>query len=401
LLKVKRSLHYRILAVMTAFVFLLALAGCAKEEAAPTAGEEAKEEIRLGCVLSMSGGLGAMGEKMAKAVELAVEEVNDAGGVNGRQVKLYQEDDATDPATCLTAIKKLVELNDVKLIIGSMTSGASMTCGPYVAERKVLLVSPSATSPELTGQPWRDYYFRTCPSDTFQGKVMAKIALDEGLKKAVILAMDNPYGTGLAKVIESALGGEAEVLTVIKYDPAKKDYLTELTQIKNLNPDGVFHIGFNDDGRVIYQQALNLGLDKMRWIGCDGVYGTGMFATKAAAEFMAKAMVGTRPASPEGGKYEEFRQAYLAKFNTEPEVFCDTIYDATKLILDACAKTGTDDPAKVREALLSLGRDYEGVSGRLTFDGQGDRISGVYELWAVVKKGEEYAFERVRLIEAE
>ncbi|MDI6631205.1 MAG: ABC transporter substrate-binding protein [Thermoanaerobacteraceae bacterium] len=395
----RRSRWYRFLCLLTALTLVVSFTGCAKKESGKPAAEE--EVIKLGCVLSMSGDLAAMGKKMADAVKLAVEEINQAGGVNGKQIKLYLEDDATDPATCLNAVKKLVELNDVKLIIGGMTSGGAKTAGPYVFERKVLLVSPSATSPELTGQPWREYFFRTCPSDTFQGKVMAQLAVDEGLKKAVILAMDNPYGVGLGEVIESALAGKAEVLSVIKYDPNKKDYLTELTQIKNLNPDCVFHIGYNDDGRVIYKQALNLGLDKIRWIGCDGVYGTGMFATQAAAEFMAKAVLGTRPASPEGGKYEEFRQAYKAEYNSEPEVYCDTVYDAAQLIAEACAKAGSADPAKVREALVSVGQGYEGASGTITFDSQGDRVSGVYEVWKVVKKDGEYSFERVKLAEAQ
>jgi len=141
----------------------------------------------------------------------------------------------------------------------------------------VLLISPSATSPTLTGQPWRNYVFRTAPSDALQGKVMAQLAVEEGLKKVVILTMDNPYGVGLGEVAKQALAGKAEVLAFIKYDPNKGDYLTELTQIKNLRPDGVLHMGYNDDGRIVYQQAASLGLDKMRWIACDGLYGTGMF----------------------------------------------------------------------------------------------------------------------------
>lgn len=391
----------KLLALVAVVALLLSITGCGKKAPAPTPKEQpAAGEIKLGCVLSMSGQLATMGSKMADAVKLAVEEINRAGGVNGKKIKLYLEDDATDPATCLNAIKKLVELNNVKLIIGGMTSGGAKAAGPYVAQRQVLLISPSATSPELTGQAWREYVFRTCPSDAFQGKVMAQVATDLGLKKVAILAMDNPYGAGLSSVIHSALAGKAQVLGVIKYDPNKKDFRTELTQLKNLKPDGVFHIGYNDDGRVIYQQALSLGLDTIRWIGCDGVYGTGMFATQAAAEFMSRAVVGTRPAPPSGDEYEKFRAAYKAKFNTEPEVFCDTVYDAVKLIAAACAKAGTDDPVKVRKALLAIGQKYQGASGTITFDQQGDRISGTYEVWKVVKKGKDYVFEQVKLVEA-
>jgi len=384
---------------LVAAVALLAAAvtGCAKREAPPPA----EQEIKLGCILSTSGALAAMGSKMTDAVRLAVDEINAAGGINGKKIKLFVEDDATDAATCLQGVKKLVEVNNVRLIIGGMTSGAAKTVGPYVSERKVLLVSPSATSPELTGQPWRDFVFRTCPSDAFQGKIMAQVAVESGLKKVVILAMDNPYGVGLANVAKDSLAGKAEVLAVIKYDPAKLDYRTELTQIKSLKPDGVLHVGYNDDGRVVYQQALDLGLDKIKWIGCDGLYGSGMFQTEACARFMAAAVVGTRPAAPEGGKYEEFRAAYKAKYGAEPEVFCDTVYDAAKLIAAAVERAGTDDPVKVREALLEMGKNYQGASGTISFDEQGDRVSGIYELWKVVKEGPEYKFVRVKLIPVE
>lgn len=359
------------------------------------------ETVKIGAVMSMSGALGTMGTKCMEAVELAVEEINAAGGINGKQVELFKEDDATDAATSLQAFKKLVEVNDVHLLVGPMTSGAARTVGPYVSERQALTISPSATSPELTGQPWRDYFFRTVPSDALQGKIMAQVALDEGLKKVVIFVMDNPYGVGLGDAVQEALEGKAEVLKYIKYDPAKLDYRTELTEIKNLQPDCVMHVGYADDGRVVYKQALDLGLDNIRWIGCDGLYGSGLFQTEAAAQFMAKACMGTRPVGPEGGKYEEFRQAYKAKYNAEPEVFCDTVYDAVKLIAAACNKAGTEDPAKVREALLEIGKDYNGASGTITFDDQGDRVSGVYEVWKVVKEGDQYKNVRVKLIPVE
>ncbi|RDV83394.1 ABC transporter substrate-binding protein [Ammonifex thiophilus] len=387
----------RFLGLLAAFSLLLSMAGCGQK---PATQEKAPAgEVKLGCILSMSGQLGPMGRKMADAVRLAVDEINAQGGINGKKIKLYLEDDATDSVTALNAAKKLVEVNGVKLLIGGMSSSAAKTMGPFLAERKVIMISPSATAPELTGQPWRKYLFRTCPSDIYQGKLMAQIALDQGAKKVVILAMDNTYGIGLGEEIKKALEGKAQVLAFIKYDPKKKDYRSELTQIKALNPDAVAHVGYNEDGRIIYQQALSLGLDKMKWIGCDGVYGSGMFENPAAAEFMAKTMTGTRPASPENQAYEKFRQAYKAKFNSEPEVFCDTVYDAVNLLAKAYAQAGSDDADKIREALLKIGQNYPGVSGNITFDQGGDRVGGYFEIWKVVKKDGKYECVREKLVE--
>lgn len=385
---------------LIAIVCALALLSAALVGCGGTPAPVAQEEVKFGSVLSMSGALGAMGTKMTDAVRLAIEEINAEGGINGKQVKLFVEDDATDAAQCLTAVKKLVEVNGVQLMIAGMTSGGANTIGPYLQERNALAMSASATSPALTGQPWRDHFFRSTPSDAFQGRVMAKLALDEGLKKMAVFAMDNVYGVGLGEVARDALiEGGAEVVGFIKYDPAKMDYRTELTQLKALNPDGVIHVGYNDDGRVVYQQGLDLGLDAFRWIGCDGLYGTGMLETEASATFMANSMIGTRPGAPEGvTEYEKFVNAYKARFNAEPEVFCDTVYDAVKLIAAAANHAGSEDPAAVRAALLEVAQNYQGASGSITFDEGGDRVSGIYEIWEVVKDGAEFKFSRVDMV---
>lgn len=373
------------------------LLGCGQGDQPATVEEEV---IKIGCVLSMSGALGAMGIKMADAVTMAVAEINAAGGINGKQIELIIEDDATDAVQALAAVRKLVEINDVQFMIAGMTSGAAKVIGPYLAERQVIAISPSATSPTLTGEPWRDYFFRTAPSDAFQGQAIAQLALDKGLKRLVVFAMNNPYGMGLGEAAQNALiAGGAEVIDFVKYDPAKLDYLTELTHIRGLNPDGIIHIGYNDCGRVVYRQALKLGLDDIQWIGADGVFGTGMLESEATAQFMATAVIGTRPAAPDGAKeHEEFKTNFKAKFNAKPEVFCDTAYDAMKLIAAALNKAGSTEVSAVRQALLDVAQKYPGASGTITFDEGGDRVSAVYEVWDVVEEGGEFKFVRIDTI---
>ncbi|MBE0466303.1 MAG: ABC transporter substrate-binding protein [Candidatus Desulforudis sp.] len=392
----------KIIAIIMALALLAALVvGCGGQETGPGVAEE--EVVKFGSVLSMSGLLGPMGIKMTDAVKLAVEEINAAGGINGKQVQLFIEDDATDPAQCLNAVKKLVEVNGVQFMVTGMSSGAANSVGPYLSERQVLALSPSATSPTLTGESWRDFFFRTTPSDEYQGVVMAQLALDKGLERLAVFTMDNVYGVSLGEVARDALvEGGAEVVGFIKYDPAKLDYRSELTQIKSLNPDGVVHVGYNDDGVVVYQQALELGLDSAQWIGCDGVYGTGLFKTEASATFLANAMIGTRPGAPEGvSEYDTFVAAFQAKYGSDPEVFCDTVYDAVKLFAAAANHAGSEDPAAVRDALREIGQNYQGASGTITFDEGGDRIGGLYEIWNVIKEDGEFKFNRVDMITLE
>lgn len=352
-------------------------------------GPQAGEAQKIGIVLSTTGLLGPMGVDMMAAARLAAKEINDAGGVLGKQVQLIEEDDGTDAAKSLERVKKLVEIDGVKVLVGAMTSGAGMATGPYLAEKSVLLVTPSATSPALSEQPWKNWLFRSTPHDAFQGEVLGQVVLEKGYTRLATVVQDNPYGVGLEKALVDALnkaGWTGQQVVSIHFDPAKKDYRTELETVRANSPDVVLAVTYQEDGVILFRQAGELGLDNIAWLGCDGNYGDGMFADPRAAEFMEKAIVaGTRAAGPSGATYDKFAAAYKAATNKDSSVYCDTTYDAVWLIAKAIQKAGTDDGAAVRDALLEIGQNYDGASGTITFDSIGDRVSGVFEIWEVVK----------------
>ncbi|MEW5919937.1 MAG: ABC transporter substrate-binding protein [Bacillota bacterium] len=388
----------KLMVIFLAVALLTGLAAGCQQASAPKT-----DEILIGSVMCMSGALGPMGEKIDKAARLAVDEINKAGGVNGKQLKIITEDDATEAAKALEAVKKLVEVNGAKFIVGPMTSGAVDTVGPYVSERKVLLVSPSATSALLTGRDYRNFVFRTPTSDDFQGVIMAQLALDAKVKKAVIFTMDNTYGVGLGDVAKQALEKEGvQILAYIKYDEKTLDYLSELTQIKGLNPDVVIHVGYNEDGKVVYRQANELGLDKILWVAPDGIHGSGTLDDPSAGLFASKAVIGTRPVGDtEADKYQAFVKKYNEVYGISPDVFTDTTYDAVMLLAKAMQHAKSEDPAKVRDALLVVGSGYEGASGTITFTPGGDRASGMYEVWKVEKVDGVYKNVGTRIITVE
>jgi ABC-type branched-subunit amino acid transport system substrate-binding protein len=330
-----------------------------------------------------------MGQDMMKAARLAAKEINTDGGVLGKQIELVEEDDATDAAKCLDRVKKMVDIDGVKVIVGGMTSGAAMASGPYVAGKSVLMVTPSATSPTLSEQTWKEWVFRTTPHDAFQGRVLADVVLEKGFTRLATMVQDNPYGVGLEKALVDALkakGWQGKQVVSIHFDPAKKDYRTELDTIKGNSPDVVLAVTYAEDGIIVFKQALEMGLDKIAWLGCDGNYGDGMFAEPKSAEFMQKAIIaGTRAAGPSGATYNKFAAAYKADTAKDPSVYCDTVYDAVKMIATAIGKAGTYDGAAVKRELLKLGKNYDGASGTITFDEKGDRVSGTFEIWKVVK----------------
>jgi len=365
-------------------------------------GPAAPPEIKIGCVLSTTGLLGPMGQDMMDAARLAVKEINAAGGVLGKPVKLVEEDDATEAAKCLERVKKMVEIDGIKVLVGGMTSGAAMASGPYVAGKKVVMVSPSATSPAISEQEWKKWVCRTTPDDAFQGKVLAEVVLEGKFTKLATMVQDNPYGVGLEGALVDALkakGWTGKHVVSIHYDPAKKDYRTELGQIRDQAPDVVLAVTYAEDGIIVFKQALEMGLDKIAWLGCDGNYGPGMFAEPKCAEFMEKAIVaGTRAAGWSGATYDKFAAAYKAEFKKDSSVYCDTVYDAIKLIAQAIEKAGKYDGEAIEKALLGLGKNYDGASGTITFDDKGDRVSGTFEVWKVSKVDGTYKNVQVKII---
>lgn len=266
----------------------------------------------------------------------------------------------------------------------------------------MVFISPSSTAPTVAEQPWAGKAcFRTCPNDNFQGKALAKLILDKGFKRVAILVMDNPYGVGIEKVAKEALGGKVDVVADIRYDPKKLDYLTELGLIKDKNPDCVLHVGFHDDGAVVYRQAMEMGLDKLQWVSAEGLYGFDFSLSKDASEFMVKAVMGTALTST-GPRYEEFCAKYQKKWGEEVSVYCDTTYDATWMIAKAIEKAGAYDGVKIAQALHQVGQSYPGASGVITFNEKGDRVSGVYKIWKVEKLAEgKYKFVQVGLMSFE
>ena len=347
------------------------------------------DTIKIGCVLSTTGLLGPKGVDRLNAAKLAVSEINPEGGVSGQQVELVEADDGTDPDKCLTRVKHMVEKDGVQVLVGGMSSDAVLATGQYLMENEVLMVTPSATSVEISGQPWTEWVFRTTPNDALQGIILADVIVEKGFSRLATIVLANSYGTGLEQALVDSLekaGWAGEHVLSIYYEPDRKDFSAQLQNIKDNNPDVVLAVTYVEDGIMLFGQALDMGLDEIAWLGCDGNYSEHMFKDAKCAEFMEKAIVvGTRSVAPSDSSYREFVNAYTAAYGEGPSVYCDTTYDAVRLIAEAIEQAGDYNGKAVRDALLDLGQRYRGVSGIITFNEKGDRISGIFELWKVEK----------------
>jgi len=344
------------------------------------------ETIKIGVVLDLTGDLGPMGLRMLDGARLAADEINAAGGVLGKQVELVEEDGATDPATGFDRVKKLVTVDGVEVIAGPMITGTSLLAIPYADEQNVPLITPSATGIPLSEKEGTEWFFRTCLRDDAQGMVLADVIVDNGYTRLATIVLDNTYGKGLETAIVERLddvGWQGEHVIPIHYDEAVKDYRTELQQIKDSDPDVVFACTYCDDGIIVFKQALDIGLDDIAWLGCDGNYGSGLFAEPKSAEFMEKAFVGATRTVGAGSKYDAFSAAYEQAYGEAPQVYCDTMYDAVWAAANAIEAAGVYDGEAIRVALTGL--EFEGATGPISFNELGDRTSGLFEIWDVVE----------------
>lgn len=349
---------------------------------------EEEPQIKIGGILCMTGGLAAMGDLISQGAILAVEDINAAGGVLGKNMTLLIEDSATNDATAFEAYKKLVEVDGVQVIVGPMISGAVMSSGAYAEAQEVCMVSPSATSPLIALQPWKEWALRTCTGDQFQGQVIADIIIDEGYNAPAIMVQDTPYGIGIEQVVTEILeAANVTIVETIRYDEEALDYLTELNTIKDANPDVIVQVGYHTDSAKVYEGAASLGLNATPWLVAEGVYGLLASEYPAAAAFMAEApLLGcTLVPEAEAPAYAAFVAAYEARWGESPGVYCDTVYDAVKLIGLAIEEAGEYDGAAIKEALYEVGADYDGTSGTINWNELGDRAHATYGVWDYVE----------------
>ncbi len=391
-------MKYKYWFLLLAASLLLPLVGCSPRT-------QEQDSIKIGCVLSLSGLLGPKGHDRLDAAILAVEEVNQAGGVLGKPVELLIRDDETNPQESRKVLQKLIKSDHIQVVLGGMSSDAVMESGPLLAEKTVVMVSSSATAPELTEQPWSDWFFRTTPNDAFQGRILAKVVMEQGFTRLATIVQANAYGSGLEQALMDELrktGWEGKQVVAVYFNPAEKNFRSSLINIEDSAPDVVLAVSYVEDGIILFKQAFRLGMDNIAWLTCDGNYSESMLQDPDSAEFMAKAVIaGTRSASSWGPAFERFSESYISFTGKEPGVYSDTSYDAIHLIAQAIEKAGTYDGKSIKTALLEVGQKYEGASGIITFSSKGDRISGLYELWKVTEDPESptgYKIVRIKLI---
>ena len=340
----------------------LALAGCQKSST---------DEILVGEFASLTGKEATFGQSSHEGTVLAVEELNEAGGVLGKRIKLLTEDNQSKGGESANAVNKLISKDGGIAILGEVASSRSLEAAPICQSNKVPQISPSSTNPKVTETG--DYIFRVCFIDPFQGTVMANFAKKtlKAQKVAIFTDVKSDYSKGLAKFFkEGFLKAGGQVVSELDYNGGDKDFKGQLTAIKSAAPDGVFVPGYYTDAALICIQAKEVGLtvplfggdgwesDKLTEIGKEAVEGN-YFSTHYTPE-----------AGGEKGKafVEAYKKRYKGKL---PDAMAALGYDSAMVLVDAIKRAGSTEGPKVREALAAT-KDFEGATGKTTMNAHRD-----------------------------
>jgi branched-chain amino acid transport system substrate-binding protein len=346
--------------------------------------------IKMGTVLRLSIGA-EHGIPCRRGVEMAVAEVNKAGGINGRQVELIVEDEKDSPAASVNAVQKLINVDKVIGMVGPMTSGDVMAATKIADEAKVVIITPTATTPKLSGAA--AYVYRGCSRIDTQAKVLTDyVAKNWKPKTVAILFSNEPYGKGCAEFFGKdfeKLG--IKVVAQESFMRGSRDFKAQLTTIKAANPDILFIPGYTPETAPAAAQARQLGMNQKIL----GVYGDMdpvyiQLAGKAADGHVIGVEYDEDYDTP---KNKAFKAAYyeLAKKNNDPEniMFAALSYDAASMILEGMKKGGPTSEG-IKKFLDDM-KGFDGVTGKLSFEKTHDvSRAGTEGVYLVEVKGGRY-----------
>lgn len=330
------------------------------------------DEIVVGEYGSLTGTTATFGQSTDNGIKLAFDEINAAGGVLGKKLRVIVEDDRSQPEEAATAVTKLINQNHVVAVLGEVSSSRSLAAAPICQSNKIPMISPSSTNPRVT--QIGDYIFRVCFIDPFQGLVMAKFAANTlKLKKVAILVdVRNDYSVGLQTFFRQnfrQLGGE--IVAEQSYSEGDSDFKAQLTQIKAANPEAIYVPGYYTEVATIARQSRELGMT-VPLLGGDGWDSPRLFEIGGDALngcYLSNHYSVDDP-SP---AIQKFVGDYRGKYKEVPDALAALGYDAARILADAITRAGSTGSDKIRDALAAT-KDFPGVTGKITINAERNAI---------------------------
>jgi branched-chain amino acid transport system substrate-binding protein len=346
---------------MTTAILSLVLFGCPPKPTESTTGTGGTTgEIVIGEYGSLTGAEATFGQSTHNGIMLALDEINGAGGINGRKLRVITEDDQSKAEEAATAVTKLISQNSVVAVLGEVASSNSLAAAPICDRNKVPMISPSSTNPKVTEVG--SYIFRMCFIDPYQGEAMANYLSKRGIKRAAVLIdVKSDYSTGLADYFERTFvknGGQ--IVLKQSYAKGDSDFRSQLTAVKAANPEVIFVPGYYNDIGQIAIQARDLGMQQPL-AGGDG------WESPKLIEIGGKALEGSFYSNhyhvdDPSPAVREFVQKYEQRYGAKPDSLGALGYDSMKVLADAIKRAGTTDGPALRDAIAAT-QGFAGVTG--------------------------------------
>ncbi len=333
---------------------------------------KSQNEILVGEYGSLTGSTATFGLSTNKGIKMALDEVNEKGGVKTKKIKLITLDDQGKPDEAAAAVTRLITQNKVVAVIGEVASSLTEAAAPFAQQYKIPLITPSSTNPSITKD--RDFVFRVCFIDPFQGFVMAKFAWENLKIKKVAIFRDkaNLYSIGLADAfIESFKKMGGTIVTDLSYQEKDIDFKAQLTQMKNKSPEAIFIPGYYTEVGLIARQAVQLGL-KVPLLGGDGWDSTRLheIGKEAINGHYYSNHYSTESTDP---IVQEFIKKFKSRYNEVPDGLAALGYDAAKILVAAMERTTEVTPQNIRDELAKT-KDFPGVTGKISINENRDAV---------------------------
>lgn len=378
------------LAAATALVLAVApLTGCGEKKegtASPGASAASGDTIKIGANFEMTGGQASFGNSSMKGLKLAVKELNAGGGVLGKQLELIKADNASKSEEATRAAQKLVSNDKVVALIGPVTSTNTLGAVPIAQEKKIPLITTSATNPkvtvdERTGKV-NEYVFRVCFIDPFQGKVAADFASKDlkVTKAAIYLDSSSDYSKGLQKFFkETFTKNGGTIIAEESYQQKDTDFKAVLTRIKEKNPEFIYVPGYYEEVGKIVKQAREMGIT-VPMMGGDG-WDSPQLLEIAGKEALNNTFMSNHYAKDDTSEeIKKFVEAFKKEYSgEEPDSLAALGYDAVKMLADAIKRANSADPEKIKDALAAT-KDLKLATGIVTLNETHDPVKSAVVL---------------------
>lgn len=373
------------ISVMTAVLLLMALTGCSS----PEADGGSSDTIKIGVASPYTGDYAQFGDYTRDGVELAVEEINKAGGVLGKPIEIVYGDDKGDSKEAVSVAQKFASDKNIVGIVGHFFSGATLAAGPIYQQNEIPTIAVASTNPDVANIG--DYVFRINVGDNYQGSQLAELLKAKGYNKVSVIYDNSDYGKGVSDVFSNSfkeLGGEV-LFNETYLGGQDKDFSLILTKIKNSDTEAIVLVSYYTEASLIIQQARNLGIEAP-FYASDSLY-TDDFLTLAGSAANGTHVVCYFHESDPSEAAQEFVKKFEEKYSKKVDSWSPYAYDAMHVMADAINRAGTTDGPAVRDAIASTA-DFQGATGITNFKGAREPVGK--DLIILVVKDGQYVVEK-------